>query len=128
VDASLNLFSEIGLILLMGLVAKNSILLVDYAQQLIKAGEERSKALVRAGVHRMRPILMTSLALFCGTLPLALALNEAGRFRSSMGVAIAGGLVSSTLLSLVVIPAAYGYIDDFRGWFEGLFRRLGGRK
>jgi HAE1 family hydrophobic/amphiphilic exporter-1 len=127
-DASLNLFSMIGLILLMGLVAKNSILLVDLTMNLIREGMPRQEALLKAGRTRLRPILMTSLALFFGTLPLALALSEAGRFRSSMGIGIAGGLVSSTLLTLVVVPAAFGYIDDFRGWFEGLFRKLGGHE
>jgi HAE1 family hydrophobic/amphiphilic exporter-1 len=127
-DASINLFSLIGLIMLLGLVAKNSILLVDLTLQHIRNdGMERKEALVAAGVARLRPILMTSLALLFGTLPLALALNEAGRFRSSMGIAIAGGLVSSTLLTLVVVPAAFEYVDDFREWFEGLFRKLGKR-
>jgi HAE1 family hydrophobic/amphiphilic exporter-1 len=127
-DASLNLFSMIGLVLLLGLVAKNSILLVDLTLQHIREGMERDEAVHKAGLARLRPILMTSLALLFGTLPLALALNEAGRFRSSMGVGIAGGLISSTLLTLVVVPAAFEYIDDFRVWFEGLFRKLGGRK
>jgi HAE1 family hydrophobic/amphiphilic exporter-1 len=126
-DASINLFSMIGLVLLLGLVAKNSILLVDLTMQHIREGMPREEAVKAAGLARLRPILMTSLALFFGTLPLALALNEAGRFRSSMGVGIAGGLVSSTLLTLVVVPAAFEYIDDFRVWFEGLFRKLGAR-
>jgi len=126
-DGSLNLFSLIGLVMLMGLVAKNSILLVDLALQHIRAGMDRKEALVAAGVARLRPILMTSLALLFGTLPLALALNEAGRFRSSMGVAIVGGLFTSTLLTLVVVPAVFEYVDDFRAWAEGLVRRMGGR-
>src|SRR6185369_15331527 len=107
---------------------KNSILLVDLTMKLIKDGMSKQDALIKAGTTRLRPILMTSLALFFGTLPLALALSEAGRFRSSMGIGIAGGLVSSTLLTLVVVPASFEYIDDFRVWFEGLFARLGGRK
>jgi HAE1 family hydrophobic/amphiphilic exporter-1 len=126
-DGSLNLFSLIGLIMLMGLVAKNSILLVDRTLQNIAAGKTRREALVDAGVARLRPILMTSLALLFGTLPLALGTSEAGRFRSSMGVAIVGGLFTSTLLTLVVVPAAFEYIDDIREWVEGLFRRIGGR-
>ncbi len=76
-----------------------------------------------AGLARLRPILMTSLALLFGTLPLAIALNEAGRFRSSMGIGIAGGLITSTLLTLVVVPAAFEYIDDLRIWIEGLVRK-----
>jgi hydrophobic/amphiphilic exporter-1 (mainly G- bacteria), HAE1 family len=126
-DGSINLFSLIGLVMLLGLVAKNSILLVDLTLQNIQAGMERKDALVSAGKARLRPILMTSLALLFGTLPLALALNEAGRFRSSMGVAIVGGLFTSTLLTLVVVPAAFEYIDDFRAWIEGGVKRLGGR-
>jgi HAE1 family hydrophobic/amphiphilic exporter-1 len=127
-DASLNLFSLIGVVMLLGLVAKNSILLVDLTMQKLREGVERKQALVEAGVARLRPILMTSLALLFGTLPLAVALSEAGRFRSSMGIAIAGGLVSSTLLTLVVVPAAFEYIDDFRVWIEGLFRKMGEKK
>lgn len=126
-DGSINLFSMIGLVMLLGLVAKNSILLVDLTLEHVREGQSRAKAVIEAGTARLRPILMTSLALFFGTLPLALALNEAGRFRSSMGVAIAGGLVSSTLLTLVVVPAAFEYIDDFRQWIEGLVKRLGQR-
>jgi HAE1 family hydrophobic/amphiphilic exporter-1 len=117
----------IGLVMLMGLVAKNSILLVDLTLQHIREGMDRKEALVAAGVTRLRPILMTSMALLFGTLPLALGINEAGRFRSSMGVAIVGGLFTSTLLTLVVVPAAFEYIDDIREWLEGLVKRLGGR-
>ncbi|MES2200782.1 MAG: efflux RND transporter permease subunit, partial [candidate division FCPU426 bacterium] len=127
-DASINLFSMIGLIMLLGLVAKNSILLVDLTLQKMKEGKDRKQALIEAGGARLRPILMTSLALLFGTLPLALALNEAGRFRSSMGIGIAGGLISSTLLTLVVVPAAFEYVDDLRAWVEGLVKRLGGEK
>ena len=125
-DGSLNLFSMIGLVLLMGLVAKNSILLVDLTMQLIRKGVDRKQAILQAGATRLRPILMTSTALVLGTLPLALAFSEAGRFRSSMGVAIVGGLISSTLLTLVVVPAVFEYVDDFRIWVEGGVKRLGG--
>ncbi len=127
-DASINLFSMIGLVLLMGLVAKNSILLVDQTMQFIKAGMKRDEAIVEAGKHRLRPILMTSLALIFGTLPLALALSEAGRFRSSMGIGIVGGLISSTALTLLVVPAAFEYVDDFKNWFEKWVRKIGGRE
>jgi HAE1 family hydrophobic/amphiphilic exporter-1 len=126
-DGSINLFSLIGLVMLMGLVAKNSILLVDLTLQHVRAGMSRKDALVKAGVTRLRPILMTSMALLFGTLPLALGVNEAGRFRSSMGVAIVGGLFTSTLLTLVVVPAAFEYIDDFRERFDAFFRNVGGR-
>jgi HAE1 family hydrophobic/amphiphilic exporter-1 len=124
-DASINLFSLIGMILLMGLVAKNSILLVDYTHELIRQGLGRREAIIKAGVTRLRPILMTSIALILGALPIALAISEVGRFRSSMGIAIVGGLCSSTLLTLLVVPAAFGYVDDFRQWFEGWVRKLG---
>lgn len=119
---SIDLFSMIGLVMLLGVVAKNSILLVDYANQRIQEGVERSEALILAGKTRLRPILMTSLALIAGTVPIAIGLNEASAQRTSMGVAIIGGLISSTLLSLVVVPAAFGYIDDFRLWIRRLLR------
>lgn len=118
---SLDLFSMIGLVMLLGVVAKNSILLVDYANQKIQEGVERSEALLQAGKTRLRPILMTSLALIAGTIPIAIGLNEASAQRTSMGVTIIGGLISSTLLTLVVVPAAFGYIDDFRLWMRRIF-------
>jgi hydrophobe/amphiphile efflux-1 (HAE1) family protein len=119
---SLDIFSMIGFVMLLGVVAKNSILLVDYAQKLIYEGVAREKALIEAGRVRLRPILMTSLALIAGILPIAIGLNEASSQRTSMGVAIIGGLISSTLLSLVVVPAAFGYIDDLRIWSRKLFK------
>jgi HAE1 family hydrophobic/amphiphilic exporter-1 len=79
---------------------------------------------MEAGTKRLRPILMTSIALIAGTLPTALGLSEASRSRTSMGIAIIGGLISSTLLTLVVIPAAYGYIDDFRQWASRILARI----
>lgn len=118
---SLDLFSMIGFVMLLGVVAKNSILLVDYAQQLIAQGLSRNEALIEAGRVRLRPILMTSLALIAGILPIAIGLNEASAQRTSMGVAIIGGLISSTVLTLVVVPAAFGYIDNFRLWTRRLF-------
>ncbi len=116
---SLDINSMIGCILLLGVATKNSILLVDAANQLIKEGMERGQALVQAGKMRLRPILMTTFALIAGMLPVAIGLNEASKQRTSMGIAIIGGLISSTLLSLVVIPAAYTYIDRFRLWIKG---------
>ncbi|NUM88305.1 MAG: efflux RND transporter permease subunit, partial [Bdellovibrionales bacterium] len=113
---SLNIYSMIGGILLLGVATKNSILLVDYANQLVRDGMERIPAMIRAGRARLRPILMTTMALIAGTIPVALGLNEASRQRTSMGVAIIGGLISSTLLTLVVVPAAWLYIDRFRLW------------
>ena len=106
----------IGVIMLLGVATKNSILLVDYANQLVSQGIDRAKAITQAGKTRLRPILMTTMALIAGTLPVALGLNEASRQRTSMGIAIIGGLISSTLLTLIVVPAAYSYIDRFRLW------------
>jgi HAE1 family hydrophobic/amphiphilic exporter-1 len=121
---SMNIFSMIGLVMLLGVAVKNSILLVDYAQQLIQAGATRSEAILKSGKTRLRPILMTSMALVAGTLPIALGLNEASRQRTSMGVAIIGGLVSSTLLTLIVVPAAFSYVDRFREWAKNFLGRL----
>ncbi len=113
---SLDLNSMIGCILLLGVATKNSILLVDCTNQYIDQGMERSKAILEAGRTRLRPILMTTFALIAGMLPVAIGLNEASKQRTNMGIAIIGGLISSTLLSLVVVPAAFSYIDRFRIW------------
>jgi len=119
----LNLFSMIGLILLMGLVAKNSILLVDHAILAMKEhGMTRDEAIFDAGSKRLRPILMTSLAMIAGTLPIALGIGEASKSRTAMGIAIIGGLVLSTLITLIVVPAVFGYIDRLREKIEGAFR------
>jgi len=122
-DQSLNMFSMIGLILLLGLVAKNSILLVDYAIQLTRQGVSRREAIIEAGKIRLRPILMTSIALIAGMTPLALALSEVSRFRQGMGIAVIGGLISSTFLTLLVIPAGFEWTDNIRLWLRRLFKR-----
>jgi HAE1 family hydrophobic/amphiphilic exporter-1 len=121
---SLDIFSMIGCVLLFGIATKNSILLVDYTQQLIAQGLSRHEAIVKAGRTRLRPILMTTIALIAGTLPVAIGLNEASRQRTSMGVAVIGGLISSTVLTLVVVPAAYSYIERFREWSIRLIKKL----
>ncbi|MNT93805.1 Multidrug resistance protein MdtC [compost metagenome] len=87
---------------------------------------ERNQALLKAGRTRLRPILMTSLALIAGMIPIAIGLNEASAMRTSMGIAIIGGLISSTLLTLLVVPAAFGFIDDFKTWFRKTLARLTG--
>lgn len=110
----------------MGVVAKNSILLVDYTNQLVKEGVSTNEALITAGKTRLRPILMTSLALIAGTMPIAIGVTALGAQRQSMGVAIIGGVLSSTLLTLVVVPAAYGYVENFRAWSIHKVRRLRG--
>jgi HAE1 family hydrophobic/amphiphilic exporter-1 len=89
-------------------------------------GMPRDEAIKRAGVIRLRPILMTTMALIMGMMPVALALNEVAKFRQSMGVAVIGGLISSLVLTLVVVPSVYGYFDDFRLWTRRFF--LGERK
>ncbi|MGK5083163.1 efflux RND transporter permease subunit [Bdellovibrionota bacterium FG-1] len=121
---SLNIFSMIGGIMLLGVASKNSILLVDYTHQLIEQGMDRTPALLKAGRTRLRPILMTTMALIAGTVPIAMGLNEASRQRTSMGIAIIGGLISSTLLTLIVVPAAYSFIARFRYWSGSIMKRI----
>lgn len=122
--SSFDIFSIIGCILLLGIATKNSILLVDYTNQLMKEGMEMNPAIVKAGRTRLRPILMTSIALIAGMLPVAIGLNEASRQRTSMGISIIGGLISSTLLTLIVIPASYAYMERLRGWISRLFNKV----
>ncbi|MBX9767939.1 MAG: efflux RND transporter permease subunit, partial [Bdellovibrionales bacterium] len=121
---SLNIFSMIGMIMLLGIATKNSILLVDYASQLCREGMSRTDAIVKAGKTRLRPILMTTMALIAGMLPVALGLNEASKQRTSMGIAIIGGLISSTMLTLIVVPAVYQYFDRYREWSLAKMKRL----
>ncbi len=121
---SLDIFSMIGCILLLGVATKNSILLVDYANHMLAQGVNRRDAILQAGKIRLRPILMTSFALIAGMLPIAIGLNEASRQRTSMGVAIIGGLISSTFLTLLVVPAAFSYIDRFGAWVKNFFNRF----
>ena len=108
--STLNLFSMIGLVMLMGLVTKNAILLVDFANHGRRAGLSVPEALLQAGLVRMRPIMMTTAAMVFGMLPLALALNEGGEIQAPMGRAIIGGVITSTLLTLVVVPVLYSYL------------------
>lgn len=123
---SLNIFSMIGMVMLMGVSAKNSILLVDYANHQLKEGKSRIDAMIIAGRTRLRPILMTTFALIFGMIPLAIGLNEASKQRTSMGWAIIGGLISSTLLTLIVVPVAFVYIDRFREWSNRGLKKLVG--
>ena len=109
-NSTLNVFSMIGLVMLMGLVTKNAILLVDFANQARRAGAGVEDALLQAGQIRMRPIIMTTAAMIFGMLPLALALNDGGEIQAPMGRAIIGGLLTSTLLTLVVVPVLYSYL------------------
>lgn len=116
--STLNMMSMIGVIMLMGLVTKNAILLVDNANERRRAGTDRFTALVEAGEVRLRPIMMTTLAMIFGMLPIALALGEGGGFRAPMARAVIGGLITSTLLTLIVVPVAYTILDDFGGWVK----------
>jgi HAE1 family hydrophobic/amphiphilic exporter-1 len=113
---SLNIMSMIGIIMLMGLVTKNAILLVDFANQARAKGASRRDALIDAGELRLRPIVMTTLAMIFGMIPTALALGEGSEFRAPMAHAVIGGLIASTLLTLVVVPVVYTYLDDFSAW------------
>jgi multidrug efflux pump subunit AcrB len=113
---ALSMPSMIGLIMLMGIVTKNSILLVDYAILARKAGMNRIDALIDACHKRSRPIVMTTIAMGAGMLPLAMGLAGDPSFRSPMAVAVIGGLITSTLLSLLVVPAVFTYVDDFEHW------------
>ena len=108
--STLNVFSMIGLVMLMGLVTKNAILLVDFANHARRAGATVAEALLQAGLIRMRPIVMTTAAMVFGMLPLAIALNEGGEIQAPMGRAIIGGILTSTLLTLVVVPVLYSYL------------------
>ncbi|MFN8534748.1 MAG: efflux RND transporter permease subunit [Dehalococcoidia bacterium] len=112
---TLNLLSLIGMIVLMGLVAKNGILLVDYTNTLRQRGRSRLEGLLEAGPTRLRPILMTSAALCFGLLPIALGVEEGGQLYQSIGVLIIGGMLTSTFLSLFVVPAMYTFFDDIQG-------------
>ena len=114
--STLNIFSIIGFIMLMGLVTKNAILLVDFINQAVKAGKDRHEAIIESGNVRLRPILMTTMAMIFGMLPLALGLGEGGEQRSPMAHAVIGGLVTSTLLTLLVVPVIYSYLDDLSIW------------
>jgi HAE1 family hydrophobic/amphiphilic exporter-1 len=122
--APLDLFAMIGCILLLGIATKNSILLVDYAAQKVSEGVSLDQAMIQAGKTRLRPILMTSVALIAGMIPVAYGLNEASKQRTGMGIAVIGGLISSTLLSLVVVPAAFAYVERFRVWSGRVLGRI----
>ncbi len=118
VGDTLNIMSMIGVILLMGLVTKNAILVVDFANVQRRAGVSRREALVGAVRIRLRPILMTTLAMIFGMLPLAFEIGAGAEFRAPMARAVIGGLITSTLLTLVVVPVVYSYLDDAGRWLS----------
>ena len=118
---TLNIMSMIGVILLMGIVAKNAILLIDFAKWGQENGLEREDAIVEAGRVRLRPIMMTTLALVAGMVPVALGNGEGADFRAPLGRAIIGGVITSTVLTLLVIPTIYEILDDWRIKLTGMF-------
>lgn len=120
---TLNIMSQIGLILLMGLVTKNAILLVDFTKVLRGRGLDRREAIITAGRTRLRPIMMTTAAMIFGMLPLALAIGQGAEMRAPMARAVVGGLITSTLLTLIIVPVVYTLLDDFAQW---LHRRMAG--
>ena len=110
---AINLSVVIGLLMLMGIVTKNAILLVDFAITEVASGVERTQALIEAGRKRAQPVIMTTAAMTAGMIPSALGIGEGGAFRSPMAIALIGGLLTSTFLSLVFVPAAFSIMDDF---------------
>ena len=121
-SASLGVF--IGLLMLMGIVAKNSILLVDFAIEEMRAGKDRLTAILEAGHKRARPIVMTTVAMVAGMLPVALGLGGDTAFRQPMAIAVIGGLITSTALTLVIVPAAFTLVDDVERWLAPKFGRV----
>src|SRR5437016_10808645 len=120
---TINIMSLIGVILLMGIVAKNAILLIDFAKWAReKEGMPLREALIEAGAIRLRPILMTTFALIAGMIPVALGSGEGAQFRAPLGTAVIGGVITSTFLTLLVIPTGYEILDD---WRRAFMTRLG---
>jgi len=126
--STLSMFSVIGIVMLMGLVTKNAILLVDFAIRLREDGMPRTEALLMAAKVRLRPILMTTLAMIFGMVPLAFALSEGSEQRAPMGQAVIGGVITSSLLTLVVVPVVYCYMDDLANFSKRLFRGKSGQR
>ncbi|HPC84014.1 MAG TPA: efflux RND transporter permease subunit [Thermoanaerobaculaceae bacterium] len=122
---TLNIMSQIGLILLMGLVTKNAILLVDFTKVLRGRGLDRREAVITAGRTRLRPIVMTTAAMIFGMLPLALAIGQGAEMRAPMARAVVGGLITSTLLTLIIVPVVYTLLDDLAQWLR---RRMAGAR
>jgi hydrophobe/amphiphile efflux-1 (HAE1) family protein len=121
--STLNIFSVIGVVMLMGLVTKNAILLVDFTNHGQREGKSQYQAIIDAGQVRLRPILMTTLAMIFGMLPMAIGMGDGGETQAPMGRAVIGGVITSTLLTLVVVPVAYTYLDKLgrraARWFKG---------
>src|SRR4029077_4937816 len=113
-----NLFSKIGVVLLVGLVTKNSILLVEFANQQREKGVNARDAMLQAGIVRLRPILMTAFATIAGILPIAIGFGAGAESRRPMGVAVVGGMLTSTFLTLLVIPVVYTLFSDLGAVFR----------
>jgi len=111
---TMNIFSEIGIIMLIGLVAKNGILIVEFANQKQEAGQDKFIAIRDAAIQRLRPILMTSTSTMLGLLPLMLATGEGSAGRVAMGTAVVGGMLISTFFTMYIVPAIYSYISTDR--------------
>ncbi len=124
--STLNIMSLIGVILLMGIVAKNAILLIDFAKWARERGQPLREALIEAGRIRLRPIIMTTLALIAGMIPVAIGAGEGADFRAPLGRAVIGGTITSTLLTLLVIPTFYEIMDQLREWTTERLRRIFG--
>ncbi len=121
---SLSIPSLIGFLMLLGLAAKNSILLVEYAIEREREGMTQRESLIEACRERARPIVMTTMAMAAGMLPTAFALEKGAEFRQPMAVAVIGGLITSTILSLVLVPVVYEFVDDFEAWLKPRLARL----
>jgi multidrug efflux pump subunit AcrB len=123
---SLGFYALIGIVMLMGLVTKNAILLVEYCLMAMKAGKTRHQAIIESGEARMRPILMTTVAMISGMLPIALKFGAGSEARAPMAICVIGGLITSTLLTLIVVPVVFTYIDDFQKWFMRFMPKASG--
>jgi multidrug efflux pump subunit AcrB len=119
---SLGFYALIGIVMLMGLVTKNAILLVEYTLMSQHHGGSRMTSIIKAGEARMRPILMTTVAMVAGMLPIAIRMGAGSEARAPMAVAVIGGLITSTLLTLVVVPVVFTYIDDVQDWLRRAFQ------
>jgi multidrug efflux pump subunit AcrB len=118
----IDMYALIGIVMLMGLVTKNAILLVEYCLVAMKKGMPREEAIFSSGRTRMRPILMTTTAMIAGMIPIAAGLGAGAEARAPMAIAVVGGLFMSTLLTLIVVPVVFTYLDDFQSWLLKIFK------